>query len=107
MDGNVAVLGDFDFVMPFSALGLDTYAVTDNHEQQTKTAKEIIEKKYALILVAEDIAEKVQDVFQPSQNKALPCIIVMPFTKKSSGYAKQSLGEALRMATGVDILKNA
>jgi len=33
MEGKVAVLGSADFVMPFSALGLDTFAVELTTEQ--------------------------------------------------------------------------
>ena len=33
MEGKVAVLGDADFVMPFSALGVDTYAVEQERAQ--------------------------------------------------------------------------
>jgi hypothetical protein len=33
MEGKVAVLGDADFVMPFSALGVDTYAVARDRER--------------------------------------------------------------------------
>ncbi|GAH12045.1 unnamed protein product, partial [marine sediment metagenome] len=56
MEGKVAVLGDADFVMPFSALGLDTYAVGERHEEILESARRIIGDKYALVVVAENIA---------------------------------------------------
>ena len=56
MQGKIAVLGDTDFVMPFSALGVDTYPVGDTPEQLTENAEKIIAEKYALAVVAENIA---------------------------------------------------
>ena len=45
MEGKVAVLGDADFVMPFSALGLDTFAVNQESEEVVESAKKIIRDK--------------------------------------------------------------
>jgi V/A-type H+-transporting ATPase subunit F len=104
MEGKVAVLGDADFVMPFSALGLDTYAVSQSTEEIIATAKEIIESKYALIVVAENIAPIVEDAFSAQQNTAIPCIVVVPFTTESEGFATRDLGKVLKMATGINIL---
>jgi vacuolar-type H+-ATPase subunit F/Vma7 len=49
MEGKVAVLGSADFVMPFSAMGLDTYPVGDNREEIIAGANAIIEGRYALV----------------------------------------------------------
>ena len=45
MEGKIAVIGDTDFVMPFSAMGLDTYATSDTAEDIAENAKKIIEGK--------------------------------------------------------------
>ena len=39
MEGKVAVLGDADFVMPFSALGVDTYSVGHTTEKYLKALR--------------------------------------------------------------------
>jgi vacuolar-type H+-ATPase subunit F/Vma7 len=106
MQGKIAILGDTDFVMPFSAMGLDTYAVTDTASDITENAKKIIEAKYALVVVAENIAPKTQEVFSDYQKTPTPCIVVVPFTTESEGFATRALGEAIKMATGINILKN-
>ena len=105
MESKAAVLGDADFVMPFSALGLDTYAVEDSAEQVEQRAKEILEGNYGLIVVAENIAPKAEKVFSKVRSNATPCILIVPFTTESEGYAVESLGGALARATGVNILK--
>jgi len=101
----IAVIGDTDFVTPFSALGLDTYPVGRTDQPITEAAKEIIDRKYTLIIVAEDIAPTVDEVLADHQGQPTPCILVVPFTTESEGYATQSLAQALKLATGIDILR--
>jgi len=107
MEGKVAVLGDADFVMPFSALGLDTFAVGQGPEEAIASARKIIDDKYALVVVAEDVAPVVEETFSTQQNLPTPCIVVVPFTTASAGLATKTLGEALKMATGINILQNS
>ncbi|MFA5553424.1 MAG: V-type ATP synthase subunit F [Phycisphaerae bacterium] len=106
MENKIAVLGNSDFVMPFSALGLDTFAVGDSVQQVQETAEKIVENKYSLIVVAENTIKAAEQVFVPFQKKSLPAIVVVPFTAESQGLATESLAEALKMATGVNILDN-
>jgi len=107
MERKVAVLGSADFVMPFSSLGLDTFAVEQNPEQVIEVAKKIIDEKYALVVVAENVAPIADEVFATVQKLPLPAIVVVPFTTESKGYATHSLGEVLKMATGINILQNS
>ena len=106
MEGKVAVLGSVDFVMPFSALGLDTFAVSDTPDSITENAAKIVEEKYVLVVVAENVATDAQEVFSTTQKKAIPCVVVVPFTAEPEGFATKALGDVLRMATGIDILQN-
>ena len=106
MEGKIAVLGDTDFVMPFSALGVDTYSVGRTAQQLNESAEKIIAGKYALVVVAENIAPAVDEVFSAYQNMPTPCIVVVPFTTESEGFATQALGRVLKMATGINILQN-
>jgi vacuolar-type H+-ATPase subunit F/Vma7 len=106
MKGKVAVLGDADFVMPFSALGVDTYSVGQASEQIRESTAQIISDKYALIVVAENIATVVEEIFSDYEDMPTPCIVVVPFTTEPTGVATKALGKALKMATGVNILQN-
>ena len=107
MEHKAAVIGDTDFVMPFSALGVDTYPVGRTDEQLTESAEKIIAGKYALVVVAENIAPAVEEVFSACENLPTPCIVVVPFTTESQGFATQALGKVLKMATGINILQNS
>ena len=112
MEGKIAVLGAPDFVMPFSALGVDTYPVGQTTGDITENAEKIVSgtpprgnhDKYALVVVAENIAPAVEEIFSAYQNVPTPCIVVVPFTTESEGFATRALGEVLKMATGINIL---
>jgi vacuolar-type H+-ATPase subunit F/Vma7 len=106
MEGKVAVLGDSDFVMPFSALGVDTYSVGHTAEQIRESANKIISDKYALVVVAENIAPVVEEIFSAYQDTPTPCIVVVPFTTEPTSVATRALGKVLKMATGINILQN-
>ncbi len=107
MEGKVAVLGDADFVMPFSALGVDTFRVGATPEEIEKIAREIIDAKYTLVVVAENAARFAEEVFSARQNMPMPCVVVVPFTTEPEGFATEALGKVLKMATGISILENS
>ncbi len=107
MQGKVAVLGNIDFVTPYSMLGIETFVVEQDAGNAVEQADAIIAGKYAMVIVAENIAPLVQEQFDSLQKKSLPCVVVVPFTTEPEGYAVRSLGQVLRMATGIDILKNS
>jgi V/A-type H+-transporting ATPase subunit F len=106
VEGKVAVLGDTDFVMPFSALGLDTYPVGEQANAVQTAAKEILAGRYGLVVVAENIAPLAEDVFAVEQDKPVPCVVVVPFATESEGFAVRALGMVLKMATGINILQS-
>ena len=104
MEGKVAVLGSADFVMAFSALGLDAFAVEAVTENVVEAAQKIIDQRYGLVVVAENIAAMSEEVFETTRKKAVPCVVVVPFMKESEGYATKALSRVLKVATGIDIL---
>ena len=106
MESKVAVLGSEDFVMAFSALGLDTFVVEAVEENVVAGAKEIVDKRYGLVVVAENVAALAEGVFEAKQKEAVPCVVVVPFTTESEGFATKALGKVLKIATGIDILAN-
>jgi len=106
MQGKVAILGSADFVMPYSALGVDCFVVGDKADKILRTAEKIAAEKYAIIIVAENIAHKTEEVFRQFNTKTTPCVLVVPFTTEPAGFAAESLGKLLKAATGINILQN-
>ena len=82
MEGKVAVLGDADFVMPFSALGVDIFSVEESVEQISQKAKEIIDGGYALVVVAENVARPAQEVFADYQDAPSHLRELAPYVKQ-------------------------
>ncbi|HIJ66929.1 MAG TPA: hypothetical protein HPP87_00095 [Planctomycetes bacterium] len=103
MEGKAAVLGDADFVMPFAALGLDTFAVESDAGNILSAAGEILKRKYALVVAAENVAEIAAEAFEKTQKTATPCIVIVPFTTEPTGFATETLGKLLKIATGINI----
>jgi vacuolar-type H+-ATPase subunit F/Vma7 len=105
MQGKVAILGSGDFVMPYSALGVDCFAVEDKGEQIVAAAQKIVDEKYTMVIVDETVAPTAQQIFERFATKTVPCVLVVPFTTESEGFATESLSRLLKIATGIDILK--
>jgi vacuolar-type H+-ATPase subunit F/Vma7 len=105
MEGKVAVLGDADFVMPFSAMGVDTFVAGETAEQTAAAAGKIIEGKYTLVIVAENAAKAAEEAFAGVQKAPTPCLVVVPFTTEPEGFATRALGKVLKTATGINILE--
>jgi vacuolar-type H+-ATPase subunit F/Vma7 len=105
MEGKVAVLGDADFVMPFSAMGVDTFAAGETAEQTAAAAEKIVEGKYTLVVVAENVAKAAEEAFAGVQKTPTPCLVVVPFTTEPEGFATRALGKVLKTATGINILE--
>ncbi|MBN1787360.1 MAG: hypothetical protein JW806_03090 [Sedimentisphaerales bacterium] len=105
MQGKVAILGSADFVMPYSAMGIDCFAVDDDRSQIVETAEKIAAEKYAMIIVAENIAPAIEEIMTEFVTKPVPCVLTVPFTTESKGIAAESLGRLLKIATGIDILQ--
>ena len=106
MESKVAVLGGTDFVMAFSALGLDAFAVEPQAEDVRQGAEEILKQRYGLVVVAENVAKYADEVFGETVRDATPCVVIVPFLTESEGFATKSLGRLLKIATGIDILAN-
>jgi vacuolar-type H+-ATPase subunit F/Vma7 len=106
MESKIAVLGSTDFVTPFSALGMDTFEVGDSRDDIIESAREILNNQYGLVILAEQIAPIADEVFSQTKKKARPCVIAVPFTQESTGFAIEELGKSLKMATGINILSS-
>jgi len=106
LEGKVAVLGSSDFVMPFAALGLDIFCVEAGGQDLSDAVDEILSKKYTMIIVAENIAVKIKELFERTSQRILPSVVVVPFTTEPQGFAVENLGRLLKTATGIDIVSN-
>ena len=100
---SIAVVGDWQSVMGFRALGLDTYPVTAPEE-----AREIIHRlakeDCAVIYLTEQLAAKLGDVIARYKDALRPAIILIPGKDGSLGIGMANVKSAVERAVGADIL---
>lgn len=99
----IAVIGDWESVMGFRALGLDTYPVTDPDEARAKI-HQLAKEDCAVIYLTEQLAVKMEDVITRYKDELRPAIILIPGRDGSMGIGKNSIQSAIERAVGADIL---
>lgn len=99
----IAVVGDWESVMGFRALGLDTYPVTAPEEAREKI-HQLAKADCAVIYLTEQLAGKLPDVLERYQDELRPAIILIPGRSGSLGIGKNNIQRAIERAVGADIL---
>ncbi|MFQ9515715.1 MAG: V-type ATP synthase subunit F [Eubacterium sp.] len=99
----VAVMGDYDSIYGFGALGLDTFPVTDVTES-VQLLKKLAGGEYAIIYVTESLAEKISGEIEKYREQVTPAIILIPGVQGNTGAGVQSVKDSVEQAIGSDIV---
>lgn len=99
----IAAVGDWESVMGFRALGLDTYPVTSPEEAREKI-RELAKTNCAVIYLTEQLAKDLEDVISHYKDELRPAIILIPGRAGSLGIGKANIQRAIERAVGADIL---
>lgn len=99
----IAVVGDWESVMGFRALGLDTYPVTSAEEARTRV-RELAKADCAVIYLTETLAKDMGDVIARYKDELRPAIILIPGREGSLGIGRDSIQRSIERAVGADIL---
>jgi len=99
----IAVVGDWESVMGFRALGLDTYPVT-SVEEAKEQVRELAKTDCAVIYLTETLAKDMDDVISRYKDEVRPAIILIPGREGSLGIGKNNIQRAIERAVGADIL---
>lgn len=99
----IAVIGDWESVMGFRALGLDTYPVTSAEEAKEKV-RELAKTDCAVIYLTEQLAKDMEDVINHYKDDLSPAIILIPGREGSLGIGKKNIQLSIERAVGADIL---
>lgn len=99
----IAVVGDWESVMGFRALGLDTYPVTTPEEARERI-QHLAKTDCAVIYLTEQLAAKLPDVLNRYKDDLRPAIILIPGRGGSLGIGKNNIQRAIERAVGADIL---
>ena len=103
MTYQIAAVGDWESVMGFRALGLDTYPVTSVDEAREKV-RELAKTNCAVIYLTEQLAKDMDDVLARYKDELRPAIILIPGRQGSLGIGKNNIQRAIERAVGADIL---
>ncbi|MBR0085587.1 MAG: V-type ATP synthase subunit F [Lachnospiraceae bacterium] len=100
---NIAVLGDYDSIYGFAALGLDTFPV-DSREEAVKTLHRLAEGTYGIIYVTEGLAANMQHEINKYKDRVVPAIILIPGINGNTGAGIAGVKKSVETAVGSDIL---
>lgn len=98
----IAVIGDYDSIYGFSALGLDIYPCDEEsvHDELIHLAG----GEYGIIYITEKLAAKVPGVIDHYKNAVSPAIIPIPGASGNSGMGIRNIKKSVEQAVGADIL---
>ena len=98
----IAVMGDYDSIYGFAALGLDTFPVT--FQEAGERLHQLAAEGYGIIYITEAAAAEVSDELEMYREKALPAIIQIPGVSGNTGAGVEGVKKTVEQAVGSDIL---
>ncbi len=101
----IAVIGSWESVMGFRALGLETYPVTAPEEAR-ETIRELAKSgDCGIIYLTEQLAKDLPDVLDRYNAELRPAIILIPGREGSLGIGMNNIQQSIQRAVGADILE--
>ncbi len=99
----VAVMGDYDSIYGFGALGLDVYPAGDRTEA-VHLLKKLAAGDYPIIYITEALAEQIQEEIEQYNEMVTPAIILIPGVSGNTGAGVQGVKDFVEQAIGSDIV---
>lgn len=99
----IAVIGDYDSIYGFAALGLDTFPVSELNEAKTQFHR-LAGGAYAVIYITESLAAKLEHEVEKYRGEILPTIIQIPGVSGNTGAGILGVKKSVEQAVGSDIL---
>ena len=99
----IAVLGDYDSIYGFAALGLDIFPM-EEPEEAARKIHQLAADKYAVIYITEGLANQLDHVIDKYREKVFPALILIPGVSGNTGRGIESVHKSVEQAVGSDIL---
>ncbi len=99
----IAVVGDYDSIYGFSALGLEVFPVSDTADAE-KLLKRLVDTGYGIIYITEELAYEVKELIGKYKEQMSPAIILIPGIKGNTGNGIRGVHASVEQAVGSDIL---
>lgn len=101
----VAVMGDYDSIYGFAALGLETFPVAEK-EKAAQTLKQVAASGYAVIYITEALAQTIAEEIDKYLTVTQPAIILIPGVSGNTGMGISQAKKSVEKAVGSDIIFN-
>ena len=98
----IAVMGDFDSIFGFAALGIETYPVTEPHDAEKIIRG--IEGECAVIYITEKLAAEIPDEIERLKEQFAPAVILIPGVSGNTGEGMRAVKKSVEQAVGSDII---
>lgn len=101
----IGVMGDWDSIYGFSALGLDTFPIGEDEEDRArKILKNASEDGYALVYITEALAARIPDTIDEMKQAMRPAVILIPGISGNTGDGIRAVRDSVVRAVGSDIV---
>ena len=101
----IGVLGDYDSICAFAALGLDTVSV-ENAKQAEERLKDMADAEYGIIYITEQYFKELGSVIEGWREAVTPAILPIPGVKGFYGVGRERMKKFVEQAVGSDIIYN-
>ena len=98
----IAVMGDYDSIYGFAALGLDTFPVTP--AEAGERLHQLVVDGYGIIYITEALAADLKQETARYEGQILPAIIEIPGVSGNTGSGVRGVKILVEQAVGYDIL---
>ncbi len=101
---NMAIIGSYDTILPFKAIGLVDYPVKESLEAE-KVLLKIINEGFGIIYIEEAYAKEFPDMILNLNKEYKDVVItIIPGSKGGHDFAIKKLGAMVKKAIGMDLL---
>ena len=98
----IGIIGDYDSICGFAALGVDIFPV--NYEDEARNILKKLTLNYGVIYITEPFMEKLSTDCDKYRNQIVPAIIPIPACTGITGFGKIAVKTCVEQAVGSDIL---
>ncbi len=101
----IAVMGDWDSIYGFAAVGLETLPITDPAEAARKLRK-MAEEQYAVVYLTEALASSLGEELNRYKGDGRIAIVPIPGATGNTGIGIANVKKSVEQAVGSDIIFN-
>ncbi|MCL2105998.1 MAG: V-type ATP synthase subunit F [Oscillospiraceae bacterium] len=100
---SIGVIGDYDSICGFSALGFDIFPV-ESAERARKELRALAGGGYGIIYITEPFVEELEADCALYEERPVPCVIPIPACTAALGAGEARLKRYVERAVGSDII---